>query len=111
MSILLLVVLAIVLASGVGIAVVLRKRARTPTATVVPTEPAEDQSVREARHRAVDKLGSELLDRRVELDGRRGTLTGDAEVYAAFDDLERQFLAGTISEDEFEAAKIRILGG
>lgn len=111
MAILVLVVLAIVLAVGLGIAIVLRKQARTTTADVVPVEPAEDETTREARHRAVDQQGSELLERRVDLDGRRGTLTGDAGVYAAFDDLERRFRAGTISEDEFETEKVRILGG
>jgi hypothetical protein len=74
-------------------------------------QPREDAAHREARHHAVDELGTELIERRVELDSTRGTLGGDRALLEALDRLEERRRKGEISDDEFEAEKIRLLGG
>jgi uncharacterized membrane protein len=105
------VVAVIVLIVVIGFAVLaLRRRHPYPPATIA-AEPEEDPAAREARHRAIDVRGSELLERRVELDARRGTLAGDAEVDDAFDRLEERLRSGEISEAEFEVEKVRLLSG
>lgn len=109
-ALLVLVVVAIVLVAAFAVVWVLRRRP-APAPPPPPVPPAEDASAREARHRSIDRRGSELLDRRVELDGRRGTLAGHGEVEDEFDRLEASYRAGEISEEQFEAAKIRLLGG
>lgn len=111
MDLLLLIVALVVLVLGAALALVLFRRSRQMPPPVIESGPDEDPALREARHRDIDERGSELLERRVALDLRRGTLTGDSEAYDAFDRLEARFRAGEISEDEFEAGKIRILGG
>jgi hypothetical protein len=111
MVLLLPLVVVVVLILGAALALVFLYRPRPTPPPIIEAEPDEDPAVREARHRVIDERGSELLGRRVDLDLRRGTLTGDSEVYDALDHLESQFRAGEISEVEFEAGKIRILGG
>jgi hypothetical protein len=50
------------------------------------------------------------LERRAELDARRGALGGQSEIFDAFEKLEQRLRAGEITEDEFEAEKIHLLG-
>jgi len=93
---------------------VMRARARSPAAApprsrTVPHR--EDATEREARHQAVDELGTELIERRVELDSRRGTLGGDRDLLASLDRLEERRRNGEISDEQFEAEKVRLLGG
>jgi hypothetical protein len=111
MGLLLLIVVLIVLILGAVSALALLRRLRPTFPPAIEVEPDEDPAVREARHRVIEERGSELLERRADLDTRRGTLAGDDDVNDAFDQLEAQFRAGEISEYEFEAGKIRILGG
>lgn len=106
---LIVVILVVVLGLAVGL-VVLRRQRPAPLPPAV-TELPEDPGLREARHRVIEQRGTELLDRRVDLDQRRGTLAGDSVVDNALDVLESRYRAGEISEDDFEAGKIRILGG
>lgn len=110
MGFVLLIVVVVLLLGSILAWVLLRRQRFVPPPPVVP-EPQEDPAARAARHQVIDQRGTELLDRRVDLDQRRGTLAGDSAVYDAFDQLERRFHAGEMSEDEFEAEKIRILGG
>lgn len=108
----LLLALVVVLVLALVTAAILLLRRRRPEPIPVPEAPPQiDPAAEAARHKAIDERGSELLERRVDLDARRGTLTGDSAVYDAFDRLEAQFRAGEITEDEFEARKVRILGG
>jgi hypothetical protein len=108
----LLLAIVVVLVLALGTAAILLLRRRRPVPLPVPEAPPKvDPAAEAARHKAIDERGSALLERRVDLDARRGTLTGDSAVYDAFDRLEAQFRAGQISEDEFEARKILILGG
>ena len=88
---------------------VLARRRREPAPPPPAPEAREDLAAREARHRLVDERGSELIERRVELDARRGTLGSYVDVNEQFTRLEERFKAGQISEDEFEAEKIRLL--
>ena len=111
MGLLLLIVVLVVLILGAALAWLLLRRRRSIPTAAIEVEPEEDPAAREARHRVIEERGSELLERRVDLDTRRGTLVGDDEVNDAFDRLEAQLRAGEISEDEFEAGKIRLLGG
>jgi hypothetical protein len=105
------VILIVVLILGSALVLVLFRQRRLSPPLPVEVEPSESISTREARHQVIEQRGTELLERRVDLDLRRGTLTGDSAVYDAFDRLEHRFQAGEISEDEFEAGKIQILGG
>jgi hypothetical protein len=104
-------ILLVVVILGLAIAVVVFRRRRVTPPAPVETEPIESMAAREARHQVIELRGTELLERRVELDARRGTLTGDTSVDDALIRLELRFHAGEISEDEFEARKIKILGG
>lgn len=106
-----LALLIAILILGLALALVVARRRRRVPAPAVEPMPAENGAEREARHEFIEQRGTELLERRVDLDARRGTLTGDSGVNDAFDRLERRFRAGEISEDEFEEGKIRILGG
>jgi uncharacterized membrane protein len=93
---------------------ILRARARSPAAAPRrpgTVQPHEDAAEREARHQAVDELGTELIERRVELDSRRGTLGGDRDLLEALDRLEERRRNGEISDEQFEAEKVRLLGG
>jgi len=110
MGLLLALVVVLVLVLGAVAVLLLRRRQPAPM-PVSEAAPIIDPAAEAARHRAIDERGSELLERRVDLDGRRGTLAGDSAIYDAFDRLEAQFRAGEITEDEFEARKVRILGG
>jgi hypothetical protein len=74
-------------------------------------EVEEDQQARHARHQQLDERGAELLQRRVDLDMRRGTLGGNTELYDALEQLESRLRAGDIGEDEYEREKVRLLGG
>ncbi len=111
MGFVLLIVVILIVVLGLALAWVVFRRQRLTSPPPVVREPQEDPGARQARHRAIEQRGAELLERRVDLDQRRDTLTGDSAVYDAFDRLERRYRAGEISEDEFEAGQIRILGG
>lgn len=103
------ILLVVVLSVGV---LAMRRPPRSLQPPVSPPESAEDElEERRARKRVLQAQEDELLDRRVALDQRRGTLGGDTELFDALDHLERRFEAGDISEDEFETEKIRLLGG
>jgi uncharacterized membrane protein len=105
------VIVLLVLFIAAVSAFVWRQRAPAPPPPL-PISPAqEDIAEREARHQQLEAIGNELLDRRVALDTRRGPLGGDASLNAAFDDLEARLRSGQISEEEFEAEKVRLLGG
>ena len=69
------------------------------------------QEVRRERQRAAEALGSELLERRVQLDARRGPLAGNSQIDEQFRELEGRLRAGEITEQEFEGQKARLLGG
>jgi uncharacterized membrane protein len=102
------VVLFVLLAMGLAV-VALRRAPEAPPVVVAP--PDEDAAERRARFDALDEHGTELLQRRVELDDRRGTLGGNEQIYAEFEELEARLRAGEISEDEFEQGKVRLLSG
>jgi len=87
----------------------LRRPAPPPPAP--SPSPPEDQAERRARQRAVNERGTELLERRVELDARRGALEGDFGLSEALDRLDERRRRGNISEEDYEAEKIRLLGG
>ncbi len=111
LGILILVVVLVVLVVAGALTLILLRRTRTASLPVVETEPENNGAAREALHRVIEERGTELLDRRVDLDARRGTLAGDSQVYDAFDRLQAQFRSGDISEEEYEAGKICLLGG
>jgi hypothetical protein len=103
------VVLFLIVAALV-LAIVLRR----PQTGVPPTFPAEEGTesiARRQRQEVLDTRGSELIERRVELDARRGTLGGDAGLERALDELYHRLEAGEIGEQEFEVEKVRLLGG
>ncbi|HEX6506692.1 MAG TPA: hypothetical protein VF221_03580 [Chloroflexota bacterium] len=107
----LVAVIVVVLVLAAGVAVIALRRSRTAPPPPIAVEPEEDPAVREARHHAIDEQGSELLERRVELDTRRGTLAGDDEVNDAFDELLKRLRSGEITEEQFEGEKVRLLSG
>lgn len=92
-------------------ALLLVRGRRFPAALPTPVLPAADSRADETRRQAVQVQGSELLERRVELDSRRGTLTGDQQVFDALVEVQNRFQRGEISESEYEAEKVRLLGG
>ncbi len=103
------IVLIVVLAVAV---LAVRRPHQTAQVSAPPPAPLEDElEARRARRRVLQEQEDELLDRRVQLDQRRGTLGGDMQLYDALDRLEQRFEAGDISEDEFESEKVRLLGG
>lgn len=65
----------------------------------------------QARRQALQVHGNELLERRVDLESRRGTLTGDDQVFDALVAVQDRFQRGEITEDEYEAEKVRLLSG
>lgn len=77
--------------------------------TVATTE--EDPAARQMRQQSAEAKGSELLERRVDLDAKRGTLGGDVGLYDALDRLEQRRQRGEISEQAFEDEKVRLLSG
>src|SRR5947209_5109494 len=103
------VVLVFVMLAGTLAVIALRRQRNPPTISVEKS--GEDEAAKRVRHDLLERRGSELLQRRVDLDARRGTLGGNTEVYEAFEHLEAQLRAGTISESEFEQEKVRLLGG
>lgn len=111
MSLWIVVVVLIVLALAAGMAVFALRRSPSPPPPPVVVPEEEDPAVRRARHQVLEERGTELLERRVELDAKRGTLVGDSVVYDAFEALEDRLRAGEITPDEFEREKIRILSG
>jgi uncharacterized membrane protein len=102
------VVVCVVLA--VVLAVVAIRRQPPPPPRVAGSRD-ENPAERHARFAALNERGTELLERRVELDDRRGTLGGNTQIYDAFEELEARLRAGDISDDEFEREKVRLLGG
>jgi uncharacterized membrane protein len=58
-----------------------------------------------------EATGTALLERRVQLDARRGALQGDAGIDREFDRLLDRLRAGEITEEQFEQEKRRLLGG
>jgi hypothetical protein len=91
--------------------VILKLTARrvSPARSPQPIAPVEDEAHRRERQNAAEEIGTELIQRRVALDGRRGPLAGDTLLLDEFERLEQRLHAGEISEDEFEAEKIRLL--
>src|SRR5579884_1581211 len=85
-----------------------RRNYAAEVAPMISEEPAEDRS---AEHRLLDEKGTELIERRVNLDARRGTLGGDANLLEQLDELTVRHNLGEISDDEYEAEKVRLLGG
>ncbi len=108
--IVIVVILLVLLVLVAGVVVLARSQA-TPVPPLVAETPREDPALRRARQEALDRQGTDLLERRVELDARRGTLGGDSDVYDAFEQLEARFQRREMSEQEFEEAKVRLLGG
>lgn len=85
---------------------------RRPVPAPPPSLPAADSEEHLAtRQELLDERENELMERRIELDARRGTLGGNTAIYDAFETLERRLQSGEISEQEFEAEKIRLLSG
>jgi predicted Zn-dependent peptidase len=104
-----LLVLAIL---GAGSWLLLRAWSRppaTPAAESEEREPAPEP--RHARRQEIEELGTELIQRRMALDARRGPLGGNTDLDEALGRLEDRFRAGEISEQEFEREKVRLLGG
>jgi uncharacterized membrane protein len=108
-QILFVVTVFLVLAVLVIAIAVRRPRSRIPP-TPVDVQ-VEELNARRELEQAVDARGSELIERRVELDARRGTLGGDVGLERALDELYKRLEAGEISEQDFEAQKVRLLGG
>jgi hypothetical protein len=106
-----LVVLVILLAvfAIASAAIVLRRGAPAPPDLSTPEVAVEE--ARRERRQAAEALGSELLDRRVALDARRGPLAGNAQLDGQVHELEQRLHAGEISMVEFEREKTRLLGG
>lgn len=98
----------IVAAVVLGVILALRRRVSGPE-PIRPALPEPPESVE--RRRAAQELGDELLARRIALDSRRGTLAGNSELDDALVRLEEKARNGEISESEFEAEKVRLLGG
>ena len=111
MSVWIVVALAVfVLFAAVVTVFVLRRPAPAPPPDLPPMTD-EDPDALVARHQMLDERGNELIERRIELDARRGTLGGNSELYADLEELEQRLRSGEISEQEYEAEKIHLLGG
>jgi hypothetical protein len=105
------IVVIVFLGLAAGIALVASRRP-----AVAPPPPPEiieddDAEARRARQALAAERGTELLERRIALDARRGTLGGDTQLYDALEDLQERLRSGQISEDEYEQEKVRLLGG
>lgn len=109
----LLIISAIVLVVVIVAALVRMTIARSSLETEQETTRPEDAetSARAARHAVVDAHGTELIERRVDLDARRGTLGGDTSLDDAFTRLQERFTCGEITEEQFEHAKLHLFGG
>jgi hypothetical protein len=99
-----LLALALLVAGGVSLRPMLM-----PSPTPPPT--LEDLTERRDREAALAEQEDALLDRRVLLDASRGTLGGDVQLDQALVDLEARYRSGAISEEVFEAEKVKLLGG
>ena len=104
----LLVVLLLLFAVATA-SIVLRRRTPAPPDRTTRGEAIEE--VRRERQRAAEALGGELLERRVQLDARRGPLAGYSHIDEQFHTLEQRLQAGEITEQEFEEEKYRLLRG
>ncbi len=109
--ILVLVLLIVLLVAFVPIMMVLL--AAAPPADDFEMEEAAEEEPAEQRSRqaALEPIENALLQRRVDLDARRGMLGGDSDLLEALDELERRRTTGEMSEEDFEAEKVRLLGG
>ena len=97
---------------GVVLSVVAWQRRQGATNQVPPWVAKQgDTASRKARQEAATAQGTELVERRVELDSRRGTLGGNEALDRALEDLERRLQVGEITADDFEREKVRLLGG
>lgn len=108
-SVVVVIMVLLLLAAGMA-GFALRRQPPVAPPPVVEPDDMELDALR-TRQRILDARGSELLERRAELDARRGTLGGDTAVAEAFEELERRLNCDEISEEQFEVEKIRILGG
>jgi len=104
-----LLVIALAVFAAAAVVVALRRPAEDQPA--VPAAEDLDADARRTRQAVLESRGDELLARRAELDARRGTLQGNAGIDAEFERLLRRLEAGEIDENEFEAEKLRLLGG
>ncbi len=108
--ILVLVLLIVLLVAFVPVMMVLLGAA--PPVDDVGTEDVEEEPAeRRSRQAVLEPIENALLQRRVDLDATRGMLGGDNELLEALDELERRRLVGGMSEEDFEAEKVRLLGG
>ncbi len=109
----LLIISAIVLVVVIVTAVVRMTITRPTRPTDEQTTPLGDAetSERAARHAVVEAHGTELIERRVDLDTRRGTLGGDTSLDDAFTRLQERLERRDITEEQFERAKIHLFGG
>lgn len=99
---------ALVLLVAILLPAVLSLR-RRPSPQIPPESPAPQREADEEAHRAIDRQGTALIERRVDLDARRGSLGSYPDVNDAFTRLEARRKAGEITDEEFEAEKIRLL--
>jgi len=112
MSEILIIAVAVCIVIGAVLGLVyLRRDSRTSPLPPPTTVRQEDDDARLSRRRVVDRRGSELIARRVLLEDRQDTLGGDADLSDALDRLERRRRGGEITEQEFEAEKVRLLSG
>jgi len=108
--ILVLVLLIVLLVAFVPVMMVLLGAA--PPVDDVETEDVEEEPAeRRSRQAVLEPIENALLQRRVDLDATRGMLGGDNDLLDALDELERRRMAGGMSEEDFEAEKVRLLGG
>lgn len=112
MSTLIIIVLAVavILVALVAAAVLTRRSAQPESNESQPAPEIDPEERRRQRQAAVDR-GDDLLDRRVELDSRRGTLGGNVLLDDALQELAARHERGEISDAEFEVEKTRLLGG
>ena len=106
-----LVAVAVAVVLVVAIVVFLARTHGTRAPTPPAIAPARDAAADDETRRALREHEDELLERRIELDARRGTLMGESQIEDAFVELEDRLRAGEIDEDEFERQKVRLLGG
>jgi hypothetical protein len=105
---------ALIAAAGAAVVTLiglLRHRRRRVLPVSPPLEPPEDPAARRARREEAQSQGEALLERRVMLDARRGTLGGDMGLNEALEVLDGRRQRGEISDDEFEREKVRLLTG
>lgn len=107
-----LIVVLLLAACALMIWLAVRYRTRSAAgAGPAPAEPAVDVVAEEMRRRALQQRGTELIERRVDLDMRRGPLGGDVDLAEELDRLSQRLASREIDEREFESEKIRLLGG